>query len=410
MATTGNSTKSTTGLSRRQISQLYRPVGPKYVTTVGFTPATGSSSLIANQFDLSLPIRGFRLVVKGRLVIGTAAFTSVNPEGLLNLLSNITIQGTNSRQKGNATLWNIDLATAWMVQAMFNGRANQFDINAQAGAGGIEVALPTMPMSTSTTNSPYLNGATGTYDFRIVLDLPAHPFECADLFKSGYLIRQEEWADTLTMGLTFGAQAGNSTGVLGVAAATTTCAYTAYGSGGGTPTVDIYTIPVEMGLDIKDTFLPGFLTRIAQPINTVLQSAGGLNTQILNMQKQPTARIYVKVGTGTVAPAFATLSDTNLTTLGITLGGNRNVRNNVDIFAHKNDLCMEYPAAPGPMQGYTALDFLQANNPDSVYPGDKVGEGATFQLVGTVAGVANGFGIIVQEQALFLPTGALYSF
>jgi hypothetical protein len=401
--------ENTSGLSRKQISQLYRPVGPKYVTTVSATTMGSAAQQVqtVGNFDLSLPIKGFRLVFKGRHVIGTADMTSTNPEGFLNMITNIVVQGTNSRQKGNVTLWNIDLATLWMVQAMFNGRANQF-----MGAGttaGVEVPLPTTPITGSSVQN-YAGKAQGTYDFEIVVDLPSYPFECADLFKAGYLIRQEEWADSLTMALTFGYQAGNGTANLGVSAATTTNTFTAYGSGSGSPTVDIYTLPVEMGLDLKDAVLPGFLTRVGQPITTVLQSAGGLNTLLLNLQKQPTARVFLKVGTSTVAPSFATLSDTNVSTLGILLGGQRVVRANVDVFAHKNTICEEYPSNPGPIQGYNCLDFLQAQNPDSVYPGDKVGEGATFGLYGTVAGVANAYGIVLQEQALYLPTGPLYSF
>jgi len=395
------------GLSRRQVAQLYRPVGPKYVTTVSPTTMNSANAtfLIANQFDLSLPIIGFELVFKFRVVIGTAGLASVNPEGFLNFLNNIQIQGTNARQKGNVTLWNIDGATAWMMQHLFNNRAGQYNINNQAG-GAIEVIAPTSPIPASYNPT----GTAATYDVRIVLRLPSHPFECNDTFKSGYLIRQEEWADSLTMQLTFGFQAAAATtGALGTGAAGTTVAYTAYGSGAGNPTCDIYTLPVEMGLDLKDALLPGFLTRFAQPVTSILQSAGGLNTAILTLQKQPTSRIFGKFGTSTVAPYFATLSDTNVTTLGLTLGGNRAVRNNVDIFAHKNDALYEY-FADFPILGYQVLDFLQSNNPDSVYPGDKIGDGSTFQLVGTVAGVANALGIIVQEQALYLPTGPLYSF
>src|SRR5258708_4361530 len=100
------------GLNRKQISQVYRPVGPKAVslglTGTGFAAASlGGSALLAQQLDLSLPIRGLRFVVKGRLVVGTANFTTTFPESFLATISNILISGTNSRQRGNATLYNI---------------------------------------------------------------------------------------------------------------------------------------------------------------------------------------------------------------------------------------------------------------------------------------------------------------
>ena len=127
------------GLDRRQLSQIYRPVGPKQVQ-VGLAPAgtsataLGGTVQLTQTFDLSLPIRGLRFTVKGRLVVGTAAFTTPYPEGLLAILSNITFQGTNSRQKGNVNLYNIDSATLWIVQHHFDFRMAQFDISTGGGA------------------------------------------------------------------------------------------------------------------------------------------------------------------------------------------------------------------------------------------------------------------------------------
>ena len=84
------------GLNRRQLSQIYRPIGPKAVQ-VGITPSGASAASLGGTvqltqtFDLSLPIRGLRFTIKGRLVVGTAAFTTPYPEGFLAVLSNITV-------------------------------------------------------------------------------------------------------------------------------------------------------------------------------------------------------------------------------------------------------------------------------------------------------------------------------
>jgi hypothetical protein len=135
------------------------------------------------------------------------------------------------------------------------------------------------------------------------------------------------------------------------------------------------------------------------------------------MQKQPTPRVYFKMGTGTVVPAFATLIDTVASgpqatgpnTLGILLGGNRNVRNKIDIMAHK----MQFPDIylREPVQGYSIMDFMEQGNPDSAYPGQDIGDGATFTLTADVLGTtANGLAIAVQEQILHQPSGALMDF
>lgn len=399
------------GLDRRQLSQIYRPVGPKQVQ-VGLAPSGGAAATLGGTvqltqtFDLSLPIRGLRFTVKGRLVVGTAAFTTPYPEGFLAILSNITFQGTNARQKGNVNLYNIDSATLWIIQHHFDFRMGQYDIS--TGGGAItEQAIPDTPMPAGYNPT----GSTGTYDFRIVFDMPFYPFGAPQGVRPQFLVRNDEWKDSLQLTVVFATQAGaGATGFLGVSGGTSTVTWSSYGSGAGLPTLDVYSLPVMMGLDLKDHVVPGFMTRIAQPINTPLQTAGS-QVVLLNLQKQPTTRVFIKVGTSTVPngnPAFATLSDVNVTALGILLGGNRNVRNLVDIFAHKQELVELYPH--GPMSGYNCFDFIGSGNPDSSYPGDQIGDGTTFQVVANVAGVANGYGIILQEQALYSAEGALYSF
>lgn len=392
-------------LTRAQVSQIYRPIGPKPVQTglspVGFNANTFGGQLQLAQFlDLTYPILGLRFVFKGRLVVAGANFTTAFPESFLNLISNITLQGTNKRAGGNVVLWNIDGATLYNLQSLFDVRACQFDIN------GTEVAPPNTP------TPAYSTLAIGTYDFRIAMDLPFYTFNAPDGFRPAFQMRKDEWGSSPQLSVTFGTQAGNATGALGVAAAATTCTYSAFQSGAGTPTLDIYSLPLLMGLDLAPSVTPGFLTRVSTPINTVLQSAGGAGTKILDLQKQATTRVFFKVGTSTVPngnPAFATVTDTNVSALGIKLGGTQIVRNEVDVFAHKQDLLMNYDMF-APIQGYNCLDFIQSGDPGSAYPGDQVQDGSTFQLTGTIAGVANGYGIVIQEQALYSPEGPLYSF
>jgi hypothetical protein len=262
-----------------------------------------------------------------------------------------------------------------------------------------------------TDNNP--TGSTGTYDVRIVITVPLHPF-ASQYFGNhphwvpAFLMRNEEWKDSVLISGTFPTVVGGAVaGPLGTGAAGTTITLTSYGSGAGTPTVDVYSMPVIMGLDLKDGVLPGVMTRTQVSVNTVLQNAG-TNVNILNLQKQPTTRIWFKSGASTVPPVFLTLNDTNVTALGIQLAANRNVRNVVDLFAHKDIESDTYTR--NLMQGYNMFDFIESGNPDSAYPGQDIGDGATFQLIGNVTGLANAQGIIVQEQTLHTPTGSLYTF
>lgn len=394
---------------RQNQANIYRPVGPKAVAT-NLTWSSGGGFNLVQQVDLSLPVRGFRFVFTGRLVVGVAGLASVSPEGFLNLISNITIQGTNSRQKGNVTLWSADLASIYgFLHSVSTGRAAYYSLNANGGLGEVEVSQPSTPWPTD--NNP--TGTAATYDFRIIVDLPLHPFGSQVMgahphWIPAYLMRNDEWKDSVQISASFPTVTnGAVAGPLGTGAAGTTYTFTAYGSGAGTPSVSVYSLPIIMGLDLKDQVLPGVLTRVSTPINTILQSAGS-GVTLLNMQKQPTTRVFVKSGTGTAPPAMATLNDTNITALGILLGANRNVRNVVDTYAHKSLLYDTYER--NLIQGYTLFDFMESGNPDSAYPGQDIGDGSTFQLTANVAGLANAQGIIIQEQTLHTPTGPLYTF
>ncbi len=400
---------------RTNQANFYRPVGPKQIA-VGLNAAPGGQIQLSQQVDLSLPIRGIRLVYKGRDVVGTTGVTTPSVEGFLNLITNIVIQGTNARQKGNITLWTIDLATLFgILHLVSSDVAAYYSVNSGDGKGEVQLASPGTPFSFATTDQNTYNptGTTGTYDYRVVIDIPFYPFASQAFgehpnWVPAFLVRNEEWKDSLQISASFPAVANAAVaGPLGTGAAGTTHTFTAYGSGAGNPTLDIYSLPIIMGNDLKDQVLPGVMTRVATPINTILQSAGN-GVTLLNMQKQPTTRVFIKNGVGTAPPAFSTLLDTNITAIGIQLGANRNIRNVVDMFAHKalayDDFQRRF------IQGYLDLDFMDSGDPDSCYPGQDIGDGSTFQLVGNVAGVANAQGLIIQEQILHTPTGALYTY
>lgn len=402
------------GLTRKQIGQIYRPQGPKAVSLGNaITPASANVVVVPGaQIDLSNPIEGFRLVLKLRDVIGTAAMTSANPLGYLNLISNIRITGKNSRAGGNITLWDVDLPSIVLMQCMCgdgigSGNKKPFLYNGVSAVGAASAGTELAYEQPSTPVANFFNGTTGTYDIRIAVDLPAWPFGIQPMLMPGYFIRSQEWADSLQIRIQVGQQTNGVAGVLGTDAGTTTHTFTSFGSGAGSPTLDVYTLPAIMGVDLDPHMSPGAISRVTLPVSSVLQSAGGLNTRLVTMEKQNTTRVFAVIGTGTITPAFATLSDTNLTTLGMFIGGNRTVRENDDIHAHKMDQVRRYTTQP--IQGCVLLDYLPSGNPDSHYDAGDAGEGSTLELRGTVAGVANAQGIFIQEVERFKPQGFLYS-
>src|SRR6266702_4198351 len=137
--------------ARKALSHLYRPQGPKLITSAPATPGTVQN--IIQSVDLTVPIRGFRIVMKGRLVVGVAAFKD-----------------------------------------------------------SLQLKFTFTPADTNATPQD-----------------------------------------------------------LGTPAATTTLVFSSYGSGAGTPTIAIYSLPVILG-DLRNSVLPGVIQRAIQPISSLVQS------------------------------------------------------------------------------------------------------------------------------------------
>jgi hypothetical protein len=387
---------------RPHTANVFKPAGVKPVQT-SIPWADGGTFSLTSKVDLQLPITALRLRLSGRLVISGADFVSGNPEGFLNLLSDIQVSGNNSRSGGNLTLWDIDLATLFGIQHLFQHRAGSFTVN------GVSVPIPATPWPAVGVGG-YFTPAQGTYDFSILVDLPFHPLAAGPGIKPGYLVRSQEWGDSLTVTLAMGSQPAAAPGMLGTPAGGTVVAWHAIGTNAGSPTIDVYSLPIQMG-SLKDSVMPGVISRVTRPLTQVMQAAGN-NVSLLSLQKTRTSRIFVKSGTSVAQPAFNALNDTNLTALGLqTGGGGRLIKPLVDVQAYKQDQPSNYQREP--IQGYTVMDFLASGNPDSSFSAGNpavVASGSTFELVGNVAGLGNAFAIVIQEQIVFLAGGALYSF
>ena len=399
---------------RKALSHLYRPQGPKLISTLTATP--GSAPTLIQSVDLTVPIRGFRLVMKGRVVVGTANITTVNVEHLLNLLSNILIQGISKRQGGNVVLWNIGLSELFNFSHMSDVRGGIFSVN--NGTGGEVVAMaPSSPLGyygvqevasvptlVGLFNTGGTAGATGTYDYKVIVDLPAYPIDAPAGVRSAYILRQDEWKDSIQFKFTFAPADTNATPQgLGTPGVTTTLTFTSYGSGAGSPTLDVYALPIVLG-DLRNSILPGVIQRAVQPVGSLVQTTGN-NIELLRMQKQATPRVYMKTGVINAQGFYSSVSDAIITAVGIQLGTDRNVRDVLDVFSHKQDQVEHYGTIP--TQGYAVLDFVQSGNSDSSYPGDELGDGTTYRIVANVTGAANQQALFYQEQILYKPEGQL---
>ena len=382
-------------------SRIYRPAGVRQCI-VNSAWSNGGRANFVRQIDLSLPICALMLVFEGRLVIGGANVATGAIEGLLNLISRVAVTGTNKRAGGNVVLWDTDLATLYAMQHMFQLNGAYFTIN------DTQRAVPTTPFPAIGANG-YMDVATGTYDYRIAVKIPFYPFNAPKSQRAAFAVRAEEYADSLQVQLEYGrtTDAANACS-LGTGAAGTTYVNTSYGAGTGTPMVSLYAIPIEMGT-LKDNVLPGMLSRVQAPLNSSLLTSAGTNVNLLNLQKQPTTRLILKTGTvsATLSPAFTTLSDANVTSIGLSIGGKSALRETDPISCFKASQVEEYGRPP--IQGYVCADFLESFDFNSAFNGDQIGAGSTFQLQGIVAALANAQATVIQEQLLFRPDGSIYN-
>jgi hypothetical protein len=379
------------------IAQLYRPQVAKVVSLGNPVTPGGVVTVPTGAFDLSTPVAAIRLVFKGRFTIATAAYSSMNAGTVLNLLKRILLTGRNALLGGNVTLHDVDGATWFDVMRSLSPRGAHFYLS-QAGGPLTSLNPSTTPYGATVPTSIQAN------DFIIVLDIPAAPPAIGLGFVPGYAFRNIEWQDTLQLQVFIGTITDNTTNSVGVSASTTVSSLTAFGSSTGNATLDVYTLPVISGVPNIQRIVSGVVSRAAQPLTTQVQTSG-TNVTLLTLQKQDTARIYIRTGVAAsgAAPAFASLSDSVLPQVGLVRGANRYVRNLVDIFTYKIDISTHY--LTDPVQGLVVMDFLQGENPFSAYPGSAVQPGETLQLVANVNGAAGQQAIVVQEQILRHPMG-----
>ena len=244
--------------SRKFAADVFRPAAAT-VVQLGVAGLTGAAPAavtrdVNGQVDLSLPLRGFRFIIKFRVAVATANYTSVTPETFTNLISKLRITG-NFRGQG-VTIVDSDLSTLFgngMMTAVRNGFIN---------VNGTEISAPGVPYSAQA--NPALTTAGSPYDVIIGFDYYFSPNEIPGRYEAGFLMRQEDWTN-VNLHLEFPAVTDNANNPLGLSAATTVTTISAKGSGAGTMTVDIYALPVRMGKS-SPTYTPGLMTRTAQAI------------------------------------------------------------------------------------------------------------------------------------------------
>lgn len=357
--------------------------GPQQFFSVPFV--AGQQNVIPKNIPLDSPVESIQFEWAGRVVIGTANYTSVSPESILNAIANLRIQGTHD-VLNSQTLWNSSGAVLFKLAKLFNPRGSSLYIN------GIRISDDQMSAGLPTT----VFGNTGTYDIQFFITLPAAPFFVNDTQAALYYLNENAWQNTLQIYYSF----GDATS-FGVPGGTTTVTFSAFGSGAGSPV---------MNVAINYAYLGPFATKIGQAvcirndivINSVLQNNAS-STRLALLQPQKTTVVVAKTGTlqtGTGNP-YATLSDTILEQT-VLRKNNAPLRNLIFNAITKENYGRRM-ATVQPL-GYLGIFFddgYPTPNAWAALEANKWTGGAQFDIASLIVGAAAGNqGNIIQEYIL----------
>lgn len=344
--------------NRRLNSQLGRNGAAELLFTQSLTMAAPTTIQMGNFITLDRPLVGFVLRNSGRLVIGTAAYTAGVPESFPNLLQRVFVQGQHALW-GNTTPWDISASSLFALPLCFQTRGNTF---LSSTTRQLDPGQPFVQTANLITTP-----ATGTIDYDVYYWMPCGPYLGASpstkRSQLPFMWRPEDWNGPLIFNVGVGDQTA-----LGTPAGGTTTTWTAFGSGAGSPSLQLFGVYSQLG-NLRFNYVPGtnmVMIRNEAQAPTLLTGATSQQTLLAQLQAYITTNVLVKSGivlTGTTAgvQAFASLSDVQLDQTSILIG-NRYVKNTGSNLAMKEGYVSTWMNTVMP-QGYFTLPFCESGNP-----------------------------------------------
>jgi hypothetical protein len=377
--------------SRIARAVLGRFQGPEFFAS---TPHTGvvTQTLIPKNLSMNRPLAFLWLRWRGRVVIAGANYTAVAAEAPQSIINRIQVQGTF---KGTSlTPVSISGATAYALTRLFGVRGSSSYIT----TGGVTTRQAELSVPLQQLGANF--GNTGTYDLDIWYCIPTFPIVSGSSRAQNivpYLWQPADWADSLQVTL----QLGDLTS-FGTPAAMTTATFTAFGSGAGSPTVEIYTEYSILG-PLRAGFRTAAVVRNENSITSGV-TALATNVRLMPLQKQKTTNVIIKSGvnlTGVTSGVnvFATLNDVTLDRTQI-LVDNKPIRNNLSNLAAKESIGYKFTTIEP--QGYLPFSFIDSQSARTAFRADLpsvVGSGSDFGLyTDLIAANANTVINVIQEM------------
>jgi len=368
-------------------SVIGRFQGPELFHSQSISLTTPNSLSIPRVLNLTRPLAEILIDIRFRVAVTVANYADIGTEAPQNILQRIRLQGIH-RKFGAVTPIDISGATAWVWPRLFQGTPGYLQIN------GTRPAEPTVPFAET-----FLGTTAGSpYDVILIYRVPVYPLYGIGMSTkrqaSAFFMMPQDWADSLQLRLDFGdaSALGDPTGA--------TTAFTAFGSGAGSPTVSVHLNYAILGQVANGMNNNGVCIRNEQLFATLTAIANKQRISVL--QKQITTGLIIKSGvTETTGQSvgvqtYESLSDTLLENTQV-LVDNKPIRNNNDNLVQKAYYSGMFNTVHP--QGYLNMSFVDGQNGLLAYRGDGLPAGSQFELVSDVLSAsANNRVALVQEM------------
>lgn len=380
----------------QMISRVTRDQGPEFEQTLAFTALTQVSTPTSLRTDRK--VRFFDFHMRGRLTNsgapGTYRTQTLLGTPLYSLIQQFTLRGQHLRYGAQTPIFMRGETAAEFMAIMNPNWVPRFSVSVNGGAIVQGAALS--------------NVAAATNDFDFVLPIPMYPFDLSPTDQTFYSLHGPDWPGNLYFDVLFADQTA-----LGVTTAQAT--FSAFGSGAGSPTLDILSERPLVSKDLASKIRPAVTFRVhnfSQPTAAVTGVSGaGVKLADLTVGKD-TTRIFVKAGTaqGGVSAgvtAYATVSDAIITRTFISLD-NRQLRfQNANADSTMQDY-MGRMYGRNISVGYRMIDFISGigtgtANPKAAFQSSQLTAARKFEIDGDVTAAGGQLAEIVQEMILGRP-------
>lgn len=380
----------------QMISRVTRDQGPEFEQTLAFTALTQVSTPTSLRTDRK--IRFFDLHMRGRLANaaapGTYRVQTLLGTPLFSLIQQFTLRGQHLRY-GSQTPFVQRGETAAEFMAIMNPNYIPRFSTSINGAAIVQ-------------GQALVNTASATQDFDFVLPIPMFPFDISPSDQTFYSLHGPDWPGNLYFDILFA-----DVTALGVTTAQATLS--AFGSGSGSPTLDILSERPLVGKDLASKIRPAVTFRVqnfSQPTAAVTGVSGsGVKLGDLTVGKD-TTRIFIKAGAaqgGTSAgvTAYASVSDAIITRSFVSLD-NRQLRfQNANADSVLQDYMARMYGRTTPV-GYRMIDFISGvgtgtANPKAAFQSSQLTAARKFELDADVVAAGGQLSEFNQEMILGRP-------